>query len=69
VVLVSQPPNRQKDRGRVMPPVAILEIIRLSLELAIKIIDGIPEDVRQEQARQIWEDHKKLMAFIRGDKA
>jgi hypothetical protein len=52
-----------------MPPVAILEIIRLSLELAIKIIDGIPEDVRQEQARQIWEDHKKLMAFIRGDKA
>jgi hypothetical protein len=45
---------------------AILEIIRLSLELANKIIDGIPVDVRQEQARKMWDDHQAAMAFWRG---
>lgn len=51
-----------------MPPIVVLEIILESLKLANKIIDGIPEDVREEQSRQIWEDWKKLIAFLRGEK-
>jgi hypothetical protein len=53
-----------------MIPTAIaLEIVLESLKLANKIIDGIPEDVREEQARQIWNDWKKVIAFLQGEKA
>lgn len=40
----------------------LLEIIRLSLELANKIHDDMPV----EQRRQFWEDHAQWMAFWRG---
>jgi hypothetical protein len=37
----------------------ILEIIRLSLELASKIVDGIPK----EQQAAFWERHERRMEY------
>ena len=42
-----------------MTPAAVLEIIRLLLELANKIHDDVPPT----QRAQFWTDHAKRMAF------
>ncbi len=38
----------------------VLEIIRLSLELALEIVKGIPIEQRQ----QFWIEHQKRMALF-----
>jgi hypothetical protein len=45
-----------------MNPETILQIIRLSLELAIRIHDSIPK----EQHASFWEAHQARMAFWQG---
>lgn len=45
---------------------AVLEIIRLALEAYLETLKGIPVEVRQEQATMMWENHKKLIAFLEG---
>jgi hypothetical protein len=42
-----------------MTPLAILEIIRLILEIWSKTLDGIPVDSRQ----QMWKDNEKVFRF------
>lgn len=42
-----------------MSPETILQIVRLSLELALEIVRGIPVEQRQ----QFWIDHNKRMQF------
>lgn len=45
-----------------MNPLIILEIIKLSLEITLEVIKGIPPEQRQ----QMWEDHAKAIAFWQG---
>lgn len=42
-----------------MPHLVILEIIRLSLELALEGMRGMPDEVK----RAAWERHEKRIAF------
>jgi len=42
-----------------MNPETILQIVRLSLEIALKIIEGVPLDQRQ----QFWIEHQKRQQF------
>jgi hypothetical protein len=48
-----------------MAPAAILEIIRLSLEITLEVIKGIPLEQRQQMSKQMWDDHQAAMAFWR----
>lgn len=42
-----------------MPPVLILEIVKLSLEIALQVLKDMPP----EQKVAAWERHAKAMAF------
>lgn len=42
-----------------MTPAIILDIIKLSLEIALEVIKGIPIEGRQK----MWEEHEARMKF------
>lgn len=42
-----------------MSVVAVLEIVRLSLEILLKVIEGIPV----EQRAQLWAEHREREKF------
>lgn len=42
-----------------MTPDLILQIIRLSLEIALEVVKGIPVESRQ----QMWREHEQRMQF------
>ena len=42
-----------------MNPETILQIIKLSLELTLEIVKGVPIESRQE----FWRDHEKRLKF------
>lgn len=45
-----------------MPVATILEIIRLNLEIFLKILDGLTPDQRS----QLWAEHEQRQAFWQG---
>ena len=48
-----------------MTPLAIVEIVKLSLQITLEIIQSIPLEQRQAMAKQAWDDHQRNMEFWR----